>query len=71
MYRIDDEHCNPKKVWEDMGSPLEMNASEIQKIKDKSALVEETVLIEKADGNLILQGQLNVNDLHCYVIDTK
>ena len=29
LYRIDDDHCNPLKIWEDMGTPREMNDDEI------------------------------------------
>lgn len=71
LYRIDDEHCNPKKVWQEMGSPMEMNAAEIQYIKDNSALVRDTVTVEKRERNIILRGSLGVNNLHCYIIDLK
>lgn len=71
MYRIDDNHCNPKKVWEDMGKPVEMNRAEITRIKEKSSLMREKVVEKRENKNLVLKGKLGVNDLHCYVIDLE
>ncbi|MBR1757446.1 MAG: hypothetical protein IJ744_01795 [Lachnospiraceae bacterium] len=67
-YRIDEDHCNPKKVWEQMGAPVEMSREEIAQIKQKSGLVNETVEAEVQDGVLTLSGTIGVNDVHCYVI---
>jgi len=67
-YRIDEEHCNPKKVWEAMGSPVDMSRAELEEIKTQSKLVPETMEIKEEGGMLILQGSLHVNDIHCYII---
>lgn len=66
-YLIDEEHCNPKKVWEQMGSPMDMTPAQIEEIKEKSKLIPETVEIETAESVLQLRGSLGVNDVHCYV----
>lgn len=71
LYRIDDVHCNPKRIWEGMGKPTELNADEIQMIKDRSALVEEKVEVKYSNQELLLQDQLDVNDLHCYVVELR
>lgn len=67
-YRIDEDHCNPKKVWEAMGSPVEMSKAEIEQIKERSALVPEPVEVHM-DGNMLaLRGSVDVNDVHCYIV---
>lgn len=70
-YRIDEEHCNPKRVWEQMGSPVDMTPAQIEEIKERSKLIPETVETESADGVLLLRGSLDVNDIHCYIVKTK
>lgn len=67
---IDEEHCNPKKVWEQMGSPVDMTPAQIEEIKEKSKLIPETMKVETVDGRLLLRGSLNVNDVHCYIVKT-
>lgn len=67
---IDEEHCNPKKVWEQMGSPVDMTPAQIEDIKEKSKLIPETMKVETVDGRLLLRGSLNVNDVHCYIVKT-
>lgn len=70
-YRIDEEHCNPKKVWEQMGSPVDMPPAQIEEIKERSKLIPETVEFGTVDGELLLRGSLDVNDIHCYIVKTK
>lgn len=71
LYRIDKDHCNPKRVWEEMGSPKEMSPAEIEEVKAKSALVAETVEPVIEGKTLTLRSRLEVNDVHCYVVKVK
>ena len=68
LYRIDEEHCNPLRVWKEMGSPLEMNQKQINDVIEKSRLTEEKAGNAFEDGMLRLCGEIGVNDVHCYVI---
>jgi xylan 1,4-beta-xylosidase len=70
LYRIDENHCNPKKIWQEIGSPVTPNAAEIAEIKNRSALTAEPVFCDIKNNILSLSGTLNVNDVHCYVIKT-
>ncbi|MGH8403119.1 MAG: GH39 family glycosyl hydrolase, partial [Gammaproteobacteria bacterium] len=36
--RIDDEHCNPRRLWESMGSPGSLTREHVRQLKDASAL---------------------------------
>lgn len=68
LYRIDDEHCNPYRIWKEMGSPENMNPQEIHEVIEKSSLVAEKVTYTYENGELIVSGRLQVNDTHCYII---
>lgn len=70
-YRIDEEHCNPKRIWEQIGSPVDMTPVQIEEIKEKSKLIPETLEAETADGVMLLRGSLDVNDVHCYIVKIK
>jgi xylan 1,4-beta-xylosidase len=65
--KIDESHCNPLKLWEDMGKPI-LNNEQVADIIAKSALVAESVDAEYDKGSLKLNGALGVNDVHCYKI---
>ena len=65
--KIDADHCNPLKLWEDMGKPT-LNKAEVANIIARTALVPEAVPIAYPDGKLQLKDTLGVNDVHCYTI---
>lgn len=54
LYRIDEEHANPKKAWEDMGAPNYVKQSEIELLHKASELVQEELDFTIKDGELIL-----------------
>lgn len=52
LYRIDDEHCNPYRIWKEMGSPENMNPQEIHEVIEKSSLVAEKVTYTYENGRI-------------------
>lgn len=64
LERIDEDHCNPLKVWEEMGCPADLNAGEIELLKEKSSMVEESIPWEFTDGKLSFRAELAVNDVY-------
>lgn len=67
-YSIDKNHCNPKKVWTEMGKPTDMTPTQIAEIKEKSALQKEPVSYEMQGNTLTISDDIGVNDVHCYII---
>lgn len=45
-----------------------MSRAEINQIKERSKLVPEIVEAVEKDGMLCLRGNMDVNDVHCYLI---
>ncbi len=48
--RIDDEHVNPKKIWQEMGKPEYLSASQVEHLKAASELTEEPIKCQSDDS---------------------
>lgn len=64
LERIDEEHCNPLKVWEEQGCPADLNAEEVKAIIEKSAMKEEKMEYRYEENMLCLDANLGVNDVY-------
>ncbi|MDR2729999.1 MAG: hypothetical protein LBB81_03770, partial [Treponema sp.] len=67
LEKIDENHCNPLKLWEDMGKPV-LNREQAADIISKSAPVSENLPVKYENGTLKLSGALGINDIHFYRI---
>jgi xylan 1,4-beta-xylosidase len=67
LERIDENHCNPLKLWEDMGKP-ELNKEQVANIISKSAPVIEKITLNFENKVLKLTDTLGINDVHFYRI---
>lgn len=67
--RIDEAHCNPLKVWEEMGSPQELNPKEAAELRKKTALLRELWPFTWENGMLTVTAELGVNDLYFIEIE--
>ena len=67
--RVDEEHGNPLKLWEEMGSPVSLTPKEIHELTKQSAVCEENWDYSYADGAVRLEIELGVNDV--YMIEIK
>lgn len=59
--RIDDTHCNPYKIWKEMGKPADLKPAQIESIKKATYLIEE----ERPVSNTI-ETTLKTNDIVLY-----
>ena len=64
LQRIDENHCNPRKIWEKMGSPDDLTAKEVEFIKETSKMVAEEICYGYLDSILSVEVELGVNDLY-------
>ena len=71
LRRVDEEHGNPLKVWQDMGSPLSLNRAEIARLTEESAVTEEPWPFTFADGVLRVEAELGVNDVYFLTVSLK
>lgn len=64
LERIDEEHCNPLKIWEEQGCPADLNAEEVKAIIEESAMKEEKMEYRYEENMLCLDANLGVNDVY-------
>lgn len=66
--RIDEDHGNPLKLWEEMGAPEVLSREEIDDLARRSAVAAEEWPFDWADGVLTIRAALGVNDVYGFVI---
>lgn len=64
LQRIDEEHCNPRKIWEEMGSPNDLNRQEVNQIMEASAMRDEELHYRYESGVLTTEVSVGVNDVY-------
>lgn len=64
--KIDDAHCNPKALWQQMGAPQNLTPPQVREIKEKSALSFENADFDIKDGKTIINCKLRTNDISFY-----
>ena len=68
VQRIDDEHCNPKRLWREMGSPDNLTKAEAREIAEKTRLAEEPLPFKAEDGKTELSLSLFTNDVYLITV---
>lgn len=63
VIRIDDDHCNPKRIWQEMGAPKDLTPQQVRKIKEQSSLVEKTLNPQIIQGERHMKLELSSNDV--------
>lgn len=63
MVRIDDDHCNPKAIWQQLGSPMDPTPAQVETIKEGSKPIEETVAFRSENGCTHIPLMLSSNDV--------
>lgn len=66
--RIDAEHGNPLKLWEEMGRPDYLNRTEVEDLKRRSAVESESWPFTWENSVLTIRAKLGVNDVYGFVI---
>ena len=66
--QIDEDHGNPLKLWEQMGSPISLNRAEVEDLKARSAVSDAPWDYQYDAGILILKAELGVNDVYFFTI---
>lgn len=69
--RIDDNHCNPKKLWLQMGAPQNLTPKQVESIREESKLKSETAEFEVHNCKTVLNFVLQTNDIALYTIELE
>ena len=68
LRRVDEDHGNPLRLWEEMGRPQSLNRAEVEDLKARSAVTEEPWPFAWENGVLTLKAALGVNDVYFFRI---
>ena len=63
IQRIDDDHCNPKRLWEELGSPDNLTRKQVNDIKKRSRLEEEALPFQTDKKRTDFSVSLKTNDV--------
>ena len=63
IQKIDDDNCNPKRIWNEMGAPDNLTKSQVAEIKEKSRLREEKMPYAVSNGKTGVKLSLCTNDV--------
>lgn len=63
VMRIDDGHCNPKRVWQEMGSPMDPTPEQVRKIVEGSSPNWEDCGFQKTPDGCLIELTLRSNDV--------
>jgi len=66
--RIDDDHCNPKRLWQELGAPQNLTPKQVEEIKERSRLREEMVQFRTENRKTRLHCHLATNDIILYTL---
>ena len=64
VQRIDETHCNPLKIWEEMGKPNDLTRSEVSYIMTASRMMDEEWKGTYENGIWTTEAALGVNDIY-------
>jgi len=68
--RIDEEHCNPLKVWEEKGCPVDITRTQATEIMEKSAMKAQEIPIRYENKTLTIEITIGVNDVCLITVKT-
>lgn len=61
--RIDNEHCNPKRIWQEMKGPMDPTPEQVRKIMEGSKPVWEDCAFENTSDSCHIEFTLRSNDV--------
>lgn len=71
VQRIDDDHCNPKRLWQEMGEPDNLTRAQVSEIREKTCLKDEPLAFTSACGKTELSVSLSTNDVVLITVKAK
>ncbi len=70
VMKIDDEHCNPKKVWTTLGLPDNLTREQVREIKEATVLKEEELPFRLENGKTFIDCSFKTNDVWLIKVKT-
>lgn len=68
LERIDEEHGNPLKLWEEWGSPEDLKPAEQEELIRRTRMEKESAEYVYENGQVVMGAELAVNDIYLFTI---
>jgi xylan 1,4-beta-xylosidase len=69
--RIDEEHANPKRLWQEMGEPEYLSRKEVERLEAASELLDKKQPFRFTDGSVFLKTSLPAHAVAAITIEFK
>lgn len=69
--RIDEDHANPKRLWQEMGEPENLSDKDLERLEETSQLVNEKQSLSFHDGSISLKVRLPPHAVAAITIEFK
>ena len=69
--RVDEEHSNAKRVWEEMGQPEYLSRKDVERLEEVSQLVSEKQPMKFREGSIFLKATLPAHGVAAITIDYR
>ena len=71
IQRIDRDHANPKRLWQEMGQPLNLTEKQVAQLDDASHVVTEKQLVSYDNGSVFFKVRLPSHAIAVITLDFK
>ena len=71
IQRIDHDHANPKRLWQDMGQPEYLSPKDVEVLEEASEIVSEKQRVKFENGSMILRTSLPAHGVAAITIEFK
>src|SRR5829696_5676359 len=71
IQRIDEDHANPKRAWQEMGQPEYLSRKDVERLEEASQVVSEKQLVSFRDGSLFLRASLPTHAIAAITVEFK
>jgi xylan 1,4-beta-xylosidase len=71
LQRIDEDHANPKRLWQDMGEPEYLSDDDLESLEEASRVISEKQSLKFNDGSVFLKVDLPPHAVAAITIEFK
>lgn len=69
IFKIDESHCNPLRVWREMGSPEVLKPADVDYITSRSSLTGETLEFRYENGTVYADTLIGSNEIQMIAVE--
>jgi xylan 1,4-beta-xylosidase len=71
IQRVDEDHANAKRVWQDMGQPEYLSRKDVERLEEASQVVSEKQPFSFRDGSVFLKTNLPAHAIAAITVECK